>query len=237
MAEAAYVPVSALPVRALSEPVRHPAIVRTTHWITALAFVGLLISGVAILLAHPRLYWGETGNLETPSLIDLPLPFVLRLQSGWGRSLHFISAWVSVTVGIIYVLWGLTAGHFRRNLVPAKPDFSWRAVSRHLLFRRPGPEEALAYNDLQRIAYLSVIFVLFPLVTWTGLAMSPAITSVFPAIVTVWGGQQSARTIHFFVSSLLVVFLFVHLAMVCLAGFTGRVGAMITGRAVPREHV
>ena len=65
---------------------------------------------------------------------------------------------------------------------------------------------------------------------WTGLAMSPAITSVFPALVTVLGGQQSARTIHFFVASFLVLFLLVHVAMVCLAGFRNRVRAMITGQ-------
>jgi thiosulfate reductase cytochrome b subunit len=82
---------------------------------------------------------------------------------------------------------------------------------------------------LQRLTYLTVIFVLFPLMIWTGLAMSPAITSVFPLLVNVLGGQQSARTIHFFIASFLVLFLFVHIAMVCVAGFANRVRAMITG--------
>jgi thiosulfate reductase cytochrome b subunit len=76
-----------------------------------------------------------------------------------------------------------------------------------------------------------VIFVLFPLVIWTGLAMSPAIASVFPGAVSVLGGQQSARTIHFFVSVFLLLFLVVHIVMVCLAGFRNRMRAMITGRA------
>jgi thiosulfate reductase cytochrome b subunit len=66
---------------------------------------------------------------------------------------------------------------------------------------------------------------------WTGLAMSPAITSVFPALVTALGGQQSARTIHFFVGGFLVFFLLAHVTMVCLAGFTSHVRAMITGRS------
>jgi thiosulfate reductase cytochrome b subunit len=83
---------------------------------------------------------------------------------------------------------------------------------------------------LQRLTYLFVIFVLFPLVIWTGLAMSPAFVSAVPAAVTVFGGQQSARTIHFFVSLALLLFLLVHVVMVFLAGFRSRMRAMITGR-------
>jgi len=92
-------------------------------------------------------------------------------------------------------------------------------------------EAAWSYNVLQRLTYLLVIFVLFPMVIWTGLAMSPAIASAFPAAVAVLGGQQSARTIHFFVSILLALFLVVHVVMVCLTGFRNRVRAMSTGRS------
>jgi thiosulfate reductase cytochrome b subunit len=77
---------------------------------------------------------------------------------------------------------------------------------------------------------LFVIFVLFPLVIWTGLAMSPAIASVLPGSVAILGGQQSARTIHFFVTVALVVFLLGHITMVIRAGFRNRVRTMITGR-------
>ena len=107
----------------------------------------------------------------------------------------------------------------------------------HLRFQPPGEAEDRSYNVLQRVTYLFVIFVLFPLVIWTGLAMSPAVVSAFPFTVTVFGGQQSARTIHFFVSVFLVVFLLVHIAMICLAGFRNRMRAMITGRAgAQKEH-
>jgi len=99
-----------------------------------------------------------------------------------------------------------------------------------LRFKPPGDEEAWSYNLLQRLTYLLVIFVLFPLVIWTGLAMSPAIASVFPTAVSALGGQQSARTIHFFVSVALVLFLLVHIMMICLAGLRNRMRAMITGR-------
>ena len=127
-------------------------------------------------------------------------------------------------------------GHFRKDLFPAPGDRSWRASWEVMAkyFRRDPPDEADArsYNLIQRTAYLSVIFVLFPLVIWTGLAMSPAFTSAVPAAVTLLGGRQSARTLHFIVSGLLVLFLVVHVGMVVLAGFWNRMRAMITGRAM-----
>ena len=121
--------------------------------------------------------------------------------------------------GLLYLISGLFTGHFRKNLLPARADLSWRAfstaIASHLRFQRPSEAEAWSYNVLQRLTYLFVIFVLFPLVIWTGLAMSPAFVSAFPATVNVLGGQQSARTLHFFVSLALVLFLLVHVVMVC----------------------
>jgi len=232
---------------------RHPALVRVTHWVTALSFLALLVSGVEILISHPRFYWGETGNVNTRPLFTLPIPssraavptgygYVLPDQNGWSRYLHFEAAWVAVLTGLLYVAFGFLKGHFRRNLLPARSDLSLRRlatdVARHLRFRRPSEEEAWSYNLLQRLTYLLVIFVFFPLVIWTGLVLSPAIASTFPAAVTVLGGRQSARTIHFVVSILLVLFLLVHVLMVFLAGFRKRLGAMITGRlARPMEGV
>jgi thiosulfate reductase cytochrome b subunit len=210
-AASAYLPSLAARISDLPETQRHTALVRITHWINTLSFFGLLVSGFAILLAHPRFYWGEAGGVGTPSLLDLPLPFMKGGPSGWGRNLHFLSAWVSVINGSLYVLSGFLTRHYR--------------------------EMSLAYNPLQRLTYMAVIFVLLPVMIWTGFAMSPAIVSAFPGIVTVFGGQQSARTIHFVASDLLVVFLLVHLSMVYLAGFRDRVRAMITGRSPARvEH-
>ena len=216
MAGSAYFPPLAIRNSDAVDSPQHSAVVRITHWINALSFFGLLASGIAILLAHPRLYWGETGNVGTPSLIDLPLPFVLTGQSGWGRSLHFLSAWVCVLNGSLYVISGFLMQHFRWATRPGGT-------------KSASEEEALRYNVPQRLIYSAVVGILFPLMIWTGLAMSPAITSVFPALVTSLGGQQSARTIHFFVTAFLILFLVVHIAMVCLAGFKERVQAMITG--------
>ena len=192
----------------------HAIVVRITHGITAVAALGLIVSGVAILLAHPRLYWGETGVRSGPALIDLPIPFRLG-HSGWGRYLHFLSAWVSVGCGLAYFAYGIVSGHFVRNLAPS-------AVT------RPG-----SYNPQQRVVYLLVVFVLGPLTLLSGLAFSPALRSVMPLLVTVFGGQQSARTIHFFAAVAVALFIAVHVTMVWRAGFRRHTMAMVTGAAAP----
>jgi thiosulfate reductase cytochrome b subunit len=245
---------SAVPTAVLAKTVasRHSALVRITHWITALCFLALLVSGVEIVISHPRFYWGETGNDLTTPLFKLPIPasrnlvpsgygYVMPDENGWSRYLHFQTAWVLVFSGLLYTIFGLLTGHFRKNLMPGGADLSWRSFSTsivsHLRFERPSEAEVWSYNVLQRLSYLFVIFVLFPLVIWTGLAMSPAFVSAFPATVNVLGGQQSARTLHFFVSLALVLFLLVHVGMVWFAGFWSRMRAMITGHAAtPMEH-
>lgn len=246
MADTAWIPHLAAPARTHSSAPRHSAVVRFTHGITALCFFALLITGIEIVISHPRFYWGETGNVLTPSLFDLPIPasrgavktgygFVLKDQNGWSRALHFQAGWIAIAVGLLYTISGLWTGHLRRQLLPTPASLSWpelsKAIADHLRLRPPGEAEAWSYNVLQRLAYLAVIFVMFPLMIWTGLAMSPAITGAFPAIVTVWGGHQSARTIHFFVTLSLVVFLLVHIGMICVAGFWKRTRPMIAGRA------
>ena len=240
---------STAPVTKLAS--RHSAVVRFTHWITTLCFFALLVTGIEIVISHPRFYWGETGNVLTTPLFQLPIPssrrlvptgygYVLPDQNGWSRALHFEAAWIVVLTGFLYLVSGLLTKHFRKNLVPSKADLSWRVLltsfAKPLRFERPSAAEARSYNGLQRLTYLFVIFVLFPLVIWSGLAMSLGFASAFPWSVTLLGGHQSARTIHFFVSLALVLFLFVHVFMVSLAGFRSRTGAMITGRTGTRKE-
>jgi len=252
--ESAHVPLGAsvpstelsVPSTTLSAAPRHSALVRLTHWIITLCFFALLVTGAEIVISHPRFYWGETGNDLTAPLFRLPIPssrslvptgygYVLPDQNGWSRYLHFQTAWILVFTGLLYGISGLFTGHFRKNLLPSRADLSWRTISTtiagHLRFERQSETGVWSYNVLQRLTYLFVIFVLFPLVIWTGLAMSPAFVSAFPATVNVLGGQQSARTIHFFVSLALLLFLFVHVVMVCVTGFRSRMRAMITGWA------
>jgi thiosulfate reductase cytochrome b subunit len=251
VADSAWVPSLASAVPPATNTPRHAPVVRVTHWITTLCFFALLVSGIEIVISHPRFYWGETGNVLTPPLFDLGIPasrstvptgykFVLPDQNGWSRYLHLQSAWVVGLTALVYGVYGLLAGHFRKSLLPARADFSWRALSKaianRLRFSPPDEAEAWSYNVLQRLTYLFVIFILFPLIIWTGLAMSPAIASAFPATVTAFGGQQSARTVHFFVTVFLVLFLLVHVVMVCLAGFRSRMRAMLTGRGSPPKE-
>jgi thiosulfate reductase cytochrome b subunit len=223
---------------------RHARFVRITHWLTTTAFVALLLTGVEIVLSHPRFYWGEVGNVNTEPLFTIPLPssrstvptgyrFVLPDQNGWSRYLHFQGAWLVLFTGGAYVLAGLRTGHFRRNLMPAAADRSWRALrssmADHLRLAASAFGDPRSYNALQRLSYLVVIFVLFPFVIWTGLAMAPGFTAVVPASVTLLGGRQSARTLHLLVALALVLFTLAHVTMIIFAGFRGRVRAMITG--------
>jgi thiosulfate reductase cytochrome b subunit len=237
---------SVLPSSAGAVSKRHTATVRITHWLTTIAFLALLLSGGEIVFSHPRFYWGETGNVNMRPWLNLHVPssrdtvptgygYVLPDQNGWSRYLHFQAAWLAVGTGLFYLLWGFFCGHFRRNLIPEPSDRSLKRVSasivEHLRFKRPGPEEAWSYNVLQRLSYLVVIFVLFPLMIWTGLAMSFGFDAAFPLPVRLLGGHQTARSLHFIVTILLTLFLLVHVAMIFVAGFRSRMRAMITGRA------
>src|ERR1700751_2626904 len=176
--------VSTAPVPKLAP--RHSAFVRVTHWITFLCFCALLVTGIEIVISHPRFYWGETGTVLTPPLFQLPIPssrrlvptgysYVLPDQNGWSRALHFEAAWIAVLTGLLYVIFSLLTRHFRKDLVPSKADLSSRVLltsfAKPLRFQRPSAAEAFTYNGLQRLTYLFVIFVLFPLVIWSGFGL------------------------------------------------------------------
>ena len=230
------------------EAPRHSAVLRITHWITVVAFLALLVSGCEIVVSHPRFYWGEVGNDWTRAAFTLHIPasrdmvptgygYTLQDQNGWSRYLHFEAAWLAVITGAIYGIWGLWTGHFRRNLLPEKGTRSFGAVWREFTkpFRRGARGDAGSYNVLQRTTYLFVVFVVFPMMIWTGLAMSPAFTAAVPESVILLGGRQTARTLHFLLTIFLVVFLVVHVTMVATSGFRSRMRAMILGRASKRR--
>jgi thiosulfate reductase cytochrome b subunit len=219
---------------------RHSIVVRVTHWVNAAGFVAFLLSGMAILLAYPRLHWGETGAVGTPASIELPLPFVLESGiRGPGRYLHFLTAWVCLLNGLAYIVAGVCTRHFREDLLPRKADLGWgpmkKVIVDHLGLKGAGEESVETYNVVQQLTYLIVVFMLFPFMFMSGLAMSPTVTSVFPWLATALGGQQSARTLHFFSANFLVLFLLVHVAMVILTGFSQRMRAMITGHHLFRR--
>ena len=238
---------------------RHRYWVRISHWIITVSFLLLAFTGFEILMVHPRLYWGEVGNDLTPALLELPIsrnykhqgyeaaaPFFAENNSpvsasrtfdifnenGWGRSLHFLSAWFLVTVGVVYLLLGIFTRHFRKHLFPGRGQFTlhllWQDMKAHLPKQLPINERG-NYNLLQKYAYLTVIFLLLPMIVLTGFAMAPAIVAAFPFLLDLFGGTQSARTIHFFASFVVELFLIIHVVMVIRSGFKQQIRAMTIG--------
>ena len=257
---------------------RHRLPTRITHWLTAIAVFGLLMSGMGIFNAHPRLYWGQYGanadqalfefttrnnrgitrigslTLETdgvfgrsnvdgrsfvrgfPDELTLPGPQNLAVARRW----HFFFAWVFTLSLTAYFLFSFANGHLRRDLAPKKGELGIRHilhdVVEHAKLNFPKGEAAKRYNILQKIAYLGTLVVLMPTVIATGLTMSPGFNAVAPWLLDLFGGRQSARTIHFIAAAGIALFIFVHLLMVILAGPINEIRSMITGRyAIPPE--
>jgi thiosulfate reductase cytochrome b subunit len=197
-------------------------------------------SGVTQLLGHT---FDTTGVLGASAgsgghLQERGFPSWLTLPSyqdlATGRRWHFFFAWLLVLNGIAYVLYGLVSGHLRRDLLPTGPQLRTigHTIWEHLLLRFPRGDEARHYNVLQKLAYLAVALVLLPLVVLTGLTMSPGMNAGFPELLNLFGGRQSARTIHFLAASGLVLFVIVHVAMVLLSGAWNNLRSMITGSYV-----
>lgn len=154
------------------------------------------------------------------------------------RHWHFLFAWLLVLNGLAYLGWGLFSRHLRKDILPTADDL--RAVPRslidHVKLRHPTGEAAKRYNPLQRLAYLGII-ILIALMVATGLTMSPGFDTVCPWLLDLFGGRQSARSIHFISASLIVLFVVVHLIEVVLAGPINEVRSILTGRyVVPKEH-
>ncbi|MCW5698154.1 MAG: cytochrome b/b6 domain-containing protein [Bauldia sp.] len=153
-----------------------------------------------------------------------------------GRLWHFLFAWIFVINGFVYLLYGLGGRHFWRDLVPSRDQ--WRSFGRtvldHLRFRfhRPGDSR---YNIIQKLSYLVVIIALI-LIVMTGLSMSPGINAAAPWLPDLFGGRQSARTIHFICMLVIVLFTLVHIVLVLVSGVWNNIRSMITGRYVVREE-
>lgn len=155
-------------------------------------------------------------------------------ENGWGRSLHFLAAWFLVVTGLVYLLLGLFTGHFQKHIWPRirelNPIQLWRDIKSHIKMKIDPPTGGPQYGVLQKIAYMSVIFISFPMAIITGFTMSPAITAAFPFLLDIFGGYQSARTIHFFCSIGLEIFLLMHIVMIMLSGFKQQVRYMTIGK-------
>ncbi len=173
---------------------------------------------------------GALTPLGFPAWAIIPSPGMGGLAVG--RRWHLFFAWAWVINGVCFLLWSLASRHLARDLAMQRRD--WREIPKsiidHLRFRHPTGDDAARYNPLQKLAYLSVIFVLPPLIVLTGLSMSPQMASVLGWWMDLVGGRQSARTLHFVAMALFVLFAVVHVAMVFYAGPINEMRSMITGR-------
>ena len=217
-------------------PTRHALWVRICHWVLALSVLTLAYSGFYVLMAHPRLYWGEVGNDLTPAWLELPLndnhrpeawkqtvtfealankpisasrTVEIFNENGWARSLHFLAGWFLVVTGAFYFALGVITKHVVRHVWPGRVG---------------------GYSQLQRYAYTSIALVVLPFMVLAGLAMSPQVVAAFPVLLSVFGGHQTARTLHFFGFVVLLVFIVGHVAMTVRSGFGRHMRAMILGR-------
>jgi thiosulfate reductase cytochrome b subunit len=226
---------------------RHSVVTRVLHWVNALCVFLVLMSGLQIFNAHPRLYWGEYGANMDPAFIQIGSGHAPGQKAfpqwatipGWqdlasGRRWHFFFAWVLVFNSALYLLVSFASGHVRRDLLPTRAEISPAHLARdlwnHLRLKFPFGAAARHYNSLQKLAYLGVIFGLAPMMLITGLTMSPGIDAAAPWLLDLLGGRQSARTLHFLTAMLIVLFIVIHLAMVLLAGPRKELRSMITGR-------
>ena len=263
---------------------RHRLSTRLWHWLNVVTLAVMLMSGLMIFNAHPRLYWGHYGANADPAWFEIgstenegfvqagPLrvettgvlgrwtdqdakvqrrafPYWITIPSRYSladaRLWHLAFAWVLGVSLFIYMVISLANRHFKRDLkislAEIRPSHLWADIKQHARLRFPTGAAALRYNILQKLAYASVLFLLLPLIILTGLAMSPAIDSGWPWLLDIFGGRQSARSLHFIAMVALIGFFFVHIAMVVLAGPINELRSMISGyyrlpgKPVPEE--
>ena len=259
---------------------RHRLSTRIWHWLNFAALTVLLMSGLMIFNAHPRLYWGEYGanfdrawleiravgsegvlrvgevTIQTTGVLGVftdgdgavqrkAFPGWATIPSNYNladaRIWHLAFAWVLAPALLAYLLWSLVNGHLRRDLHITRrewrPSVIWHDIREHARLRFPTGIAALKYNVLQKLAYAGVLFVLLPVLILTGLAMAPAMDAAWPWLSEMWGGRQSARSVHFIAAFGLVVFFVVHIVMIVLAGPINELRSMITGwYRLPRER-
>ena len=263
---------------------RHRLVTRITHWINLLAISLLLMSGLQIFNAHPRLYWGQYGADADRSILELgsdedaagattgftqigpvvitstglfgasknnqgeisargfptwaTLPSMQDLATG--RRWHFFLAWLFVANGLVYLAYGALTGHFRRDIAPNRAELAPRHILKdigdHIRLKRPSGEAAKHYNTLQKLAYLGVIFLILPMMLLTGLTMSPGMNAATPFLLDLFGGRQSARTLHFISANLIVLFVIVHVVEVFVAGVWNEMRSMVTGWYVVKSE-
>lgn len=254
---------------------RHALFTRIWHWTNAFVATILLMSGLMIFNAHPRLYWGDFGSREDYAWLQIDdtqttgfvrignvrvdTTGVLGLSSdandnvrrmafpGWAtittgydlgaaRRWHFAFAWIFALGLTAFMLMSLVNGHIRKDLHVRRAEWSpralWNDIKNHARLRFGDDHGAGHFNIIQKFSYIGVIFILLPLLILTGITMSPGMNAAWPWLLDVFGGRQSARSLHFIAATLMALFVVVHLIMVLLSGPINGIWLMITGRHV-----
>lgn len=272
-------PAAAPPAPAPAKVYRHRLATRIWHWINAVTIIVMLMSGLMIFNAHPRLYWGHYGaNFDHAWLqigavgergmlrigetmidttgwlgrwtgpdgatVNRAFPYWATIPSNYSladaRHWHLFFALVLGFGLLFYMVASLINRHFRRDIALSRaevaPRHLWQDIKDHARLRFPKGEAALRYNPIQKITYSLVIFGLIPLLILTGLTMSPGMNAAWGWLVDLFGGRQSARSLHFIAATLIALFIVVHLLLVLLAGPINEIRSMITGWfRVPQE--
>ena len=217
---------------------RHRLPTRLWHWTNAVAIIVLLMSGLMISNAHPHLYWGEYGaNFDQPwwspprfpGWATIPSTYNLALARHW----HLFFAWILAFGLLAHLVISLVNRHIQRDLtlrrIELAPSHLWQDVKDHARLKFPTGQEALRYNVLQKIAYISIVFVVIPLLILTGLSLSPGFNAVMHWPLDLVGGRSSARSLHFICAGIIAAFIVVHLTLVLLAVPINEVRSMLTG--------
>ena len=231
---------------------RHRLFTRVWHWVNAVAIIVMLMSGLMISNAHPRLYWGQYGaNLDQPWL-DLTLYLERGRFPGWAtipstynlslaREWHLAFAWVLAFGFLAYIVVSLINRHIQRDLTLKRGELSPRhlieEIVHHAQLKFPTGAAALSYNTLQKITYILVLFVLIPLLILTGMCLMPGLSPITGWAIDLFGGRATARSLHFIAAGGIALFIVVHLALVVLAGPYNEIRSMITGKfRVPHDR-
>ncbi len=221
---------------------RHRLSTRIWHWVNAITIFVMLMSGLMIFNAHPRLYWGQYGANFDSAWLELPrFPGWATIPSGYNLSLarqwHLAFAWVLAFGLLAYFVRSLWNGHFKKDVALSKaevaPKHLWADIVKHAKFDFHAPDAR--YNPLQKIAYSLILFIILPLAIMTGITMSPGMNAAWPWLLDLFGGRQSARSIHFLCAGGIAGFIVLHLALVILAGPINEIRSMITGWFVVKE--
>jgi len=217
---------------------RHRLATRLWHWVNAIAVMVLVGSGLGISNAHPRLYWGQFGANYDAAWWQLPrFPDWLTIPGSYNlahaRRWHLFFALVLGFGLLLHMVAGLLNRHFARDLRVRRgelaPAHLAAEVHDHWNFRFHDPDHPRRYNTLQKLSYAAVLFGLLPLAVATGIALSPGMNAAWPWLLDLFGGRQSARSLHFLTMMGLVAFTVVHLVLVILAGAWNETRSMLTG--------